>query len=185
MSNIFIIHGAFGQPKENWLPWLKSELETLGNTVYVPKFPTPDNQTLASWKDVFSEYEKLLDQNSIVIGHSLGVAFLLDVLERINQPIKAAFFVAGFISLLDNPAFDEINKTFVDRSFIWPNIKQNCPKFYLFYSDNDPYVPINAANKLSTELGVTVTLVKNAGHFNDAAGYNKFVLLLEAIKKEL
>jgi len=24
--NVFIIHGADGHPKENWFPWLKSEL---------------------------------------------------------------------------------------------------------------------------------------------------------------
>jgi len=40
MANIFIIHGAYGNPDENWIPWLKTELEKLGNRVFVPKFPS-------------------------------------------------------------------------------------------------------------------------------------------------
>jgi len=57
MSNIFIIHGSYGNPDENWFPWLKVELEKLGHKVFVPKFPTPENQSLNSWKKVFSEYD--------------------------------------------------------------------------------------------------------------------------------
>lgn len=185
MANIFIIHGAYGNPDENWIPWLKVELEKLGNRVFVPKFPTPENQSLDSWKNVFSEYEKYLDKNSIVVGHSLGPAFLLNVLSGLNEPIKASFFVAGFISLLGNPTFDMINKTFIDRSFDWQTIKQNCANFYLYHSDNDPYVPISEAEKLSEKLIVASVLVKGAGHFNKKAGFDKFDLLLDNIKSEL
>ncbi len=185
MANIFIIHGAFGNPDENWIPWLKIKLENLGNKVFVPKFPTPENQTLDNWKNVFSEYEEYLDKHSVVVAHSLGPAFLLSVLESQSKPIRAAFFVAGFISLLNNPTFDEINKTFVEKNFNWMTIKQNCGRFYLFHSDNDPYVPISEADKLSDNLGVKSVLVKNAGHFNEQAGFTKFDLLLDKINGEL
>jgi hypothetical protein len=185
MANIFIIHGSFGHPCDNWIPWLKAELEKLGNRVFAPQFPTHENQTLDNWKNVFSEYEKYLDKDSIVVGHSLGPAFLLSVLENLNKPIKASFFVAGFTSLLGNPIFDEVNKTFVEKSFDWRTIKQNCAKFYLFHSSNDPYVPTSEADKLSKNLGVESELVKNAGHFNEKAGYIKFDLLLDKIKCEL
>jgi len=185
MANIFIIHGAYGNPDENWIPWLKSELEKLGNRVFVPKFPTPENQSLNNWKNVFREYEEYLDKKSIVVGHSLGPAFLLNVLGGLNEPIKASFFVAGFISLLGNPTFDTINKTFVDRSFDWRTIKQNCANFYLYHSDNDPYIPMSETEKMSKKLGVEFVLVKGAGHFNKKAGFDKFDLLLDNIKSEL
>lgn len=41
MANVIIIHGAYGNPEENWFPWLKKELEKLDCRVFVPKFPTP------------------------------------------------------------------------------------------------------------------------------------------------
>jgi hypothetical protein len=183
--NVFIIHGAYGHPGENWFPWLKSELEKIGCKVFVPKFPTPDNQTLENWLDVFKKYEKHLDENSIVVGHSLGPSFLLDILEKRGKPINASFFVSGFTGLLGNSSLDKINKTFVDKKFDWKKIRQNCGKFYVFHSDNDPYVPLEKAEELAKNLGVEVILVKNAGHFNEKAGYKKFDLLFKKIKEEL
>jgi len=180
--SFFIIHGSYGNPEENWFPWLKTELEKTGCSVFVPRFPTPEGQTLQNWLKVFGGYEKYLDKDSIVIGHSLGVPFLLSVLER--KPAKAAFFVAGFASLLGN-RFDQVNKTFVERNFDWTRIRKNCGKFYVFHSDNDPYVPLEKAEKLAKNLGTEIILVKNAGHFNEKAGYVKFDLLLERIKNEL
>ncbi|RLJ02162.1 MAG: serine hydrolase family protein [Candidatus Aenigmatarchaeota archaeon] len=185
MTNIIIIHGAYGHPNENWFPWLKSELEKLGCRVFIPKFPTPENQSLKNWLKVFENYKQYLNENSIVVGHSLGPVFLLNILEKLDKPIKAAFFVSGFVGLLGNPNFDNINKTFVDKNFDWQKIKQNCKKFYIFHSDNDPYVPLEKAKELAKNLDVDIILVKNAGHFNEKAGYTKFELLLKKIKNEL
>ncbi len=182
MTNIFIIHGAYGNPEENWFPWLKSKLEKLNCRVFVPKFPTPENQSLQNWLKVFEDYKQYLSENSIIIGHSLGPAFLLNILENLDKPIKAAFFVSGFIGLLRNSDFDNINKSFVEKNFYWQKIKQNCPKFFVFHSDNDPYVPLEKANQFAKNLGVDLILVKNAGHFNEKAGYTKFDLILDKIK---
>ena len=65
MANIFIIHGSFGHPDENWIPWLKAELEKLGNRVFVPQFPTHENQTLNNWKNTFNENEKYLNKKLV------------------------------------------------------------------------------------------------------------------------
>jgi len=181
MTNIIIIHGAFGNPNENWFPWLKNELEKLNNSVFVPEFPTPKGQTLENWLKVFKKYESHLNEQSLVIGHSLGTAFLLNVLESINKPIKAAFFIAGFIGPLNNPTFDDINKTFTEKSFNWDRILENCKKFYVFHSDNDPYVPLKKAEELAKHLNTKVIIVKDSGHFND----KKFDILLERIKIEI
>jgi hypothetical protein len=185
MTNIIIVHGTYGYPEENWFPWLKTELEKDNYTVFVPKFPTPENQSLKNWISVFEKYKQHLNKESIVVGHSLGTAFLLTVLENLDKPIKAAFFVSGNTDLLDNPKFDKLNKSFVNRKFDWKKIKKNCPKFFVFHSDNDPYVPLKKAEELSRNLDAKLILVKNAGHFNEKAGYTKFELLLENILKEI
>lgn len=185
MTKIFIIHGAYGSPAENWFPWLKSELEKLDCKIFVPEFPTPENQSLENWLKVFDDYNQYLDENSIVVGHSLGPAFLLSIIQGLDKPIKAAFFVSGFVDLLGSPDFDNINKSFTEKDFDWKMIKQNCPIFFVLHSDNDPYVPIEQAKKLAKNLDVDVTLVKNAGHFNGESGYVKFDLILEMIKPHL
>ncbi len=183
MTNVFIIHGSYGNPDENWLPWLKLELERIGCDVFAPMFPTPNNQSLKSWNEIFENYETLIEEDSIVVGHSLGVAFLLSVIEK--KPVKAAFFVSGFTSSLGKQEFDRINKTFVERKFDWKKIRKNCKKFCVFHSDNDPYVPLKKAERLSKLLGTKIILVEKAGHFNEKSGYWKFDLLLENMMREL
>jgi len=184
MANILIIHGAYGNPNENWFPWLKTELEKLGHKIFVPEFPTPKNQSLKNWMNVFKDYEAYLDENSIVVGHSLGPSFLLSILEKLDKPVKSAFFVSGFINFLNNPNFDTMNKSFIDKNFNWQKIKQNCNKFYIIHSDNDPYVPLNQSKQLATNLDTEVLIIKNGGHFNTDAGYTKFDFILDKITKE-
>jgi len=184
MNNVFIIHGAFGSPNENWIPWLKLELEKLNKPVITPTFPTPDNQSLENWLKAFKNYQDEITQDSIVIGHSLGVAFVLNVLEILDKPIKSAFLVSGFIDSLGDPEFDRINKTFLNRKFDFEKIRKNCKKFYVFHSDNDPYVPLKFGEDLAEKLNSELILIKNAGHFNADAGFTKFNELLEKIKND-
>ena len=178
MANIFIFYGVGGNNKENWLPWLKEQLENLGHKVFIPDFPTPENQTLDNWFKTFEDYKDNLNKDSILIGHSLGASFILNVLEK--YPVKAAFLVAGFASLPDNK-FKEGMRTFVDRKFNWAKIKNNCKKFYIFHSDNDPYVPIEKAYEFKKNADGELIIVEGAGHFNASAGYNKFELLFKKI----
>lgn len=184
MTNVFIIHGSRGSNKGHWFPWLKQELENLGCKVFLPQFPI-ENQNLSDWLKEFNKIEAYLDENSLMVGHSLGNPFIMNVLQRRNSTIKAAFFVAGFTQLLNNPIYDPINKTFVEKGFDWKKIKQNCKKFYLFQSNNDPYIPLKEAELLAKNLETELIIVQNAGHFVKSNGYEKFELLLEKIKKEL
>src|SRR3989344_5672665 len=182
-ANVFIIHGSYGSPDENWFPWLKNELERLDCGVFVPKFPTPKNQNLESWLKVFNEYKKYLDKNSILIGHSLGCAFILSLLERLNIRIKAAFLAAGFIGFIGNEYFDTINKTFIEKNFDWEKIRKNCKCFFVYGSDNDHYIPLPMGEELAEKLNAKLKIIKNAGHFNEKSGYTKFEILLNDIKK--
>ncbi len=185
MANIFIIHGAYGSAEGNWFMWLKDELEKLGHHVFVPQFKTPEGQCLESWRETFSKYENYVDVNTILIGHSLGSAFLLDILENINFKVRASYFVSGFVGNLGIDKFDLINDTFVNKGFDWEKIKNHCWKFFLYASDNDPYVPFDKTLELSLNLSGELSKIIGAGHFNTDSGYEKFEMLLEDIKKEL
>ncbi|MBI4406684.1 serine hydrolase family protein [Candidatus Micrarchaeota archaeon] len=182
---IFIIHCTGGSPKSNWFPWLKSELEKLGHEVFVPTFPTPEGQSLSNWMDVFEVYTNKVDKNSILVGHSIGPAFLLNVLEKANVTVKACFFVSGFIGSLGLPQYDGINYTFTEKNFNWDKIRSNCKKFYIFHGDNDPLVPLSKANELAEKLNAELVVIKNGGHLNQGSGFLQFPQLLKEIKREL
>ncbi|MBU1151526.1 alpha/beta hydrolase [Patescibacteria group bacterium] len=179
MSRFFIIHGVGGHPGENWFPWLKSELEKQGEEVIIPQFPTPKNQTLDNWLKVMENYE--ITPDSTLIGHSLGVPFVLNLIEK--HPVKSAYLVAGFYGIAGNE-FDESMKTFAQRDFDWEKIRQNCKDFTVFHSDNDPYIKIEKAYELADKLHITPQILKGAGHINSSAGYNSFQELLDAITSQ-
>ncbi len=167
---VFMIHGAYGDPNENWFPWLRDKLRAEGHEVIVPEFPTPENQTLEAWLNVFEQYQ--VNEDTVFVGHSLGVAFILSLVEKYK--VKACFFVAGFLGEIGIQAFDEINESFVNKQFDWEKIRNNCSKFYVYHSDNDPYVPLSKGHELAAKLSAEFRSVEGAGHFNEKAGYVKF-----------
>lgn len=180
MTTVIIVHGLGGHPNENWFPWLKAELEKLKCQVFVPQFPTPENQGLDSWLRVFTDYERYMGRGTILVGHSLGVAFILNLLEKYRA--KAAFLVAGYTGLLDNPMFDDLNKSITDRDFDWKAIRKNCDQFFVYCSDNDWAVPLKKAQEVANNLKAKPTILHKAGHINEGAGFKKFEKLLDDVR---
>jgi len=178
MATVFIFHGTKGLPEGNWFPWLAAELATRGHEVILPRFPTPENQSLENWFKALEPYNKKLP-NAILVGHSLAPAFILRLLER-GQKIKAAFLVAPFLGEIGNEEYDELNKTFVGE-FDWEKIRENCGHFEVFFSENDPYVPMKMEKEVADKLGVKPTIIKGGGHLNAESGYTEFPLLLQHV----
>ena len=176
-----IIHGTGGSPEGNWFPWLKKDLEAIGYEVIIPRFPQPERQSLDSWMKEFGKYT--IDEKTILVGHSIGSAFILNILENTNKKIKAAILVAGFTGLLDND-FDKYNKTIAERDFDWKKIKQHCDMFYVINSDNDPYVPLEKGKSLAKNLGSELIILQNAGHINMEFGITKLPIVLDIMRLE-
>ncbi len=185
MINIFIFHGTGDYPEENWFPWLKAKLEELDCKVIIPQFSTPENQTLENWLKILKKYKQFYNENTILIGHSLGGAFLLRVLENYDVPIKAAFIVAAPIGILPIKNYKSDTLFLGAFTFDWNKIRNHCNKFFVFHSDNDPYVSLENGQELVKNLNTSLIFIPNAGHFNKSVGYTKFDALFEKIKNEL
>lgn len=183
MRNIFIFHGTEGYPEENWFPWLKDQLQSTGHAVHVPQFPSPPEvpAKISEWFDVLKNYEQYINKDTVLIGHSLGGIFTLRVLEKLDHTVHAAAFIGTPIGVRPILNYDRDN-AFSGFNFDWQSIAKKSSHFIVFQSDNDPYVSLRNGEELSKHLGVTLSFVPNAGHFNKRAGYTKFEELLEKIK---
>lgn len=179
--NMFILHGTGGHPEENWFPWLKSELEQKGYEVTVPAFPNPDKPLLQPWLEEFEKYKDKINEDTILIGHSLGGMFLLRILERLNQPIKAAIIVSGSAGVKPIKFYEGDYNFSNGFDFDWDKIKLNAKNFIVFHSDNDPYISLGNGELIAEKLGVDLAFISNAGHFNKDAGYTKFEELLTEV----
>jgi predicted alpha/beta hydrolase family esterase len=178
--NAFIFHGTGGYPEENWFPWLKSELEKIGIDTIVPHFPTPEGQSFDAWMKVLKPDFNKISAETILIGHSLGGIFTLKLLETLKSPVRLSVTVGTPIGIEPIKNFEQ-DKAFAGFNFDWQKIKQNSKNFIVYHSDNDPYVGLENGQELVKNLGVDLTFIPNAGHFNKAAGYIKFEELLNKI----
>lgn len=180
IMHFYIFHGTYGSPEENWFPWLKKELEELGQEVTVPQLPTPLGQSLENWLRVIEREE--FDENAVIVAHSISCAFALRKLELLEKPIRASFLVAGFTKKLEVKEVDDLNFSFFSKPFNWKKINENCSEFFVYASKNDPYVPFFLEKELADVLKVKPIIIEDAGHFNEKAGFKTFPLLLENIK---
>lgn len=192
MKNAVIVHGWGADSQSNWFPWIKKELEKQGYFVTVPDFPNSQNPLLTEWLAHF-EKETTINQDTILIGHSLGAPFILRFLEQFSLSsdsgaglgvsqndggaTRAAFLVAAFDKSLRIPEIEN----FVDKPFDWQKIKSACKKFFVINSDNDPYIPIQIGKDLAKNLGTKLIIENNGEHLSnpdDMFGYPKLLNLI-------
>ena len=191
MNHAIIIHGWGADSSSNWFPWLKKELEKKDLKVDVPDFPNTQNPQLSEWFDYFEENVFIKNPaDTVLIGHSLGVPFILRYLEKFGvapsraarstsaaTPVKTSYFIAGFHKPLGYSA----TESFVNKPFDWDKIKSACKKFTVINSDNDPYIPRTVGQELAFNLGVDEIVEHNAGHLNAPGGFLEFPRLLSLI----
>ncbi len=182
MENYFIIHGSYGNPYKNWIPWLKSELSKRKRNCIVPNFPSPYKQDYESWSKVLNAYLEIgyITEDTTFITHSLGGIFITKFLIRNNVKIKKLITVAGFNNIKfekDNSLYDSF---YIDNEEL-KKLKYYCLEKICIYSNNDPYVPKIEAEDFAKYIEAEEILINNAGHFNEKYGYKEFKQILKFI----
>ncbi len=175
----FLIHCTGGDPNETFFPWLRKKLEAKGHEVIAPRFPTPEGQTLENWMKVFEPYWKKVNSETVFLGRSIGAPFVLRLLERSPCKVRAAFLVAGFASELKLPEFAPLVNSFIEPQWNWKKIKNNCEKFFVYNSDDDPFVKIEKGEEIASNVGAKVKVFHNFSHFY----IEEFPELLKDIEK--
>ena len=185
MEKAFIFHGTGASRDDHWFPWLEEKLEDEGVEVCRPDFPTPEGQELDNWLEVLDGQEMEIDENTVLIGHSLGAVFILNILNRRDLDIEAAYLVSAWTGLLPDEQFNEWNSTFQDQEFDFEKIKDSVEEIHQFHSEDDPFVPLEKAEELAENLISSFHLKSDAGHFNTDSGYDGFPELWKLIEKEI
>ena len=174
MENYFIIHGSYGNPYKNWIPWLKRELSKRKINCIVPNFPSPYKQDYESWNKILKAYLEIgyITENTTFITHSLGGIFIAKFLIQNKVKIKKLIIVSGFNQIRfeeDNSLYDSF---YIDNKEL-KTLEEYCYERVCIYSDNDPYVPINEAENFANMISAKKVLIEQAGHFNEKSGYKE------------
>ena len=91
--NYVILHGYTGRNDKNFIPWLKHELEQRGAKVQAPQLPNTDNPTEVEQVQYVLDHVQF-DENTVLIGHSLGGLVAMRVLEKLPHKIHRLMLVA-------------------------------------------------------------------------------------------
>ncbi len=180
MTKIFMFHGTGGTPNGNWFPWLKKELEERGHTVIVPTLPSSGHPNLVAWMQSAKQSMNSVDENTILIGHSLGGTLALRILEQLSCTVRACFLVAPVSEIMGND-FDSLVSTFINHAFRWAEIKNHVKTIKVFHADDDPYIPLSHARSLANNLDASLTIIAGGKHLNGDAGFQTFPLLRDAV----
>ncbi len=93
-----IIHGCPQNeadliPKDkHWTGWLEQKLREKGLNAAAPDMPTPWEPDNEKWKQVLKNYK--ITENSLLVGHSCGAAFLVRWLLESDKKVKKLILVA-------------------------------------------------------------------------------------------
>jgi predicted alpha/beta hydrolase family esterase len=160
MKKAIILHAWYEKTDMDWYPWLKTELEKKGYTVFLPELPTmstdsPDLNTLMQFIESLTD----IDSETVIIGHSLGALLALRLAEK--HTFAKLFSVAGW----------DYNDLTVEHQSFWPNmidhaaIKSHVKEIYCIESDNDFVLTAFMAEEMCKRFAGKFILVKGAGHF--------------------
>ncbi len=143
MKKIYLIHGWAGGPEKIWFPWLREELTKQNFEVIIPKMPETNVPVVKSWVEKLEEIVGTPDNNTFFIGHSIGCQAILRFLEKQENPVGGAVFVAGWFDLRCLPSIEaeSIAKPWLNTEINFNKINRVLPKekAVLIISDNDPY----------------------------------------------
>lgn len=95
--NFLILHGYTGTSNGVFLPWLKKELENKGFKVQAPQLPNTKHPRESEQVDYVLQ-NCHIDENTILVGHSLGAIVAMKVLEKHGKKISGLVLVAAALS---------------------------------------------------------------------------------------
>lgn len=179
-SNYLLVHGSFGSPFVNWIPWLRSELEKDGSVVYTPDFPTGGGyQNFNNWSRLLKVYTDLgiVNENTVIYAHSIAPVFICKFLINNKIRVKKIVSVCGFNNYLGiNEEYDSVNESMYFDNL--EDIKNYCDEIICYYSDNDPYVNYDAEKDFADRISTKQYCIHNGGHLNSESNYKEFKELL-------
>jgi hypothetical protein len=187
-NRAILIHGWNGRPEGGWRPWLKKELEEKGWQVLVPAMPGADQPRIEPWVDKISEAVGEANENTFLVGHSMGCQAIARYLERLPESkiVGGAIFVAGFFDevtgIEDDPEDQETMKHWMEAPIDLGKVKPHMKKSVAILSDNDPYVPLSNREGFEEGLGSEVVVMSKMGHFSGSMdGVRELPIVLEKL----
>lgn len=190
MKKVYLIHCWDGTSNDGWYPWIERELKKYNIEVIRFDMPNTANPKIEEWVNTLESKVEELNNNTFLIGHSIGCQTIMRYLERKDiTKIGGIVLVAPWLDLLPKAIEDEES---YNIAYPWINIPINFEKvkkfsdnIYCIFSDNDYFVSLNQEKEFKTKLNAKTIVVKEKGHISQEDNVYELKEILETCKKML
>ena len=169
-KRVFLIHGCPSNDEKgmnpetrtydkHWIPWIKKELTERGIEVITPLMPNPWEPDYEKFKKEFEKHE--VNDDTTLVGHSCGCAFLVRWLGETKQKISRLILVAPW-KIPDKD--DEFRKAFYNYK-VDETIKSRTGRIIMFTSDNEEEDGKESLNIFHRALGGEIIELRGRGHY--------------------
>ena len=186
MKNVIIIHSYNGDTKESFAPSIEKTCREKNIDYYFPNFPIRSEATYGAWEKVLNEYRDngILNEDSIIIAHSLGTQFIIKYLARNNISIDTYISVAGFVDFKGREDLERILIPFAPTEEEFLKCTELINNRYSVYSDNDELNGVEKLEGYADKLSAEKVLIEGAGHFNPKSGVEEIEEINKIITKQ-
>jgi hypothetical protein len=169
-KNCIIIHGCPSDAEtamnfetrtydKHWIPWTREQLITKNIPTIAPLMPDPWEPDYIKFKNEFEKYD--VDENTILIGHSCGCAFLVRWLGETKRRIFKLILVAPW-------KIPEKADKFRQKFYIYPvdeSIKDRVDKIVMFTANDEGCDGKKSLKIFHDSLGGKIVELKKHGHY--------------------
>ncbi len=188
MKKAVLLHGTSGSPDSNWLPWLSTALKKQGYEIWAPHLPgneTPDREVYNNF--LFGQGWDFTD--NLLIGHSSGAVSILNLLDDQRCPnVKTAVLASVWSDTQksnlnhDGLTRERFKNLIPTGGFDMGTIKLKADNWLFIYGEDDPYCPLDQAERLASQTKGEIVVVPQGGHLNLSRGFNELPQLIEALE---
>ncbi len=161
-KTVLVLHGWDGSSTKGWIPWLRETLEKLGYTVIVPDLPHSGTPDLAEQLAFLGQYDNQIDENTIIIGHSLGAHLAAHYITQKKKKIAKLICVGPVynglyreVDLSSEPGGTEAMHYFA-QPFDESILSSLDTPVVAYLSRTDPYIPYESAHAFYTSMGAAI-----------------------------
>ena len=156
------VHGFKSSPDQHIWPWLRRELESRGFEVLIPELPDPMAPDRDAWTKALVDAAKLLTDEDIIVGHSLGGAAALRFLEAAEaRTTPRACVLIATPWMIKDEQFRGFFLTDLDHDVLmW-----RASKFTVIHAKDDPVIPVEHAERYAKVFHARLITPDTGGHF--------------------
>ncbi len=175
IPKIILVHGKDTDPSQKRYPHFIDDIKDAWINAFAPHLPHSSDPLLPEWLGELGNLN--IDEDTILVWHSLGGVAILRYLEKTQQKVKKVILVATNDSIYSESS----NGFFSDKDYDYTLLQSVCHDYVVYHSTDDERVPFLHGEKIAKWLNAKFFTYHDKWHFGKSLIDNKFPELIDEV----